>query len=273
MLPPARLDADAQYHTVLRIGDAPTAVTLFERDGNLVLRASRTLRDAESTALHAAVTRIFRLDDDLAPFYALVAEDSTLAWARVGAGRLLASPSVFEDVIKTICTTNCSWSGTTRMVSAAVELGGGAFATAAALAAAPETWYREVARMGYRGPYVRRIACEVVDGRLDLERLRPLHGLDDEAVADALLGLPGIGPYAAAHAMQLLGRHRLLVLDSWTRPRYLELTKKKRASDATICRAFRKYAEYAGLAFWLLLTRSWLDDTVSSSARPGRIGP
>ena len=33
----------------------------------------------------------------------------------------LASPSVFEDVVKTICTTNCAWSATIRMTRALVD--------------------------------------------------------------------------------------------------------------------------------------------------------
>ena len=34
---------------------------------------------------------------------------------------MVRSPTVFEDVVKTICTTNTSWGGTTRMVNALVE--------------------------------------------------------------------------------------------------------------------------------------------------------
>ncbi len=202
---------------------------------------------------------MFRLSDDLAPFYALAAGDPLLRWTVCGAGRMLASPSVFEDVVKTICTTNCAWSGTVRMVSALVELGGGAFPDASTLSATPDSWYRDVARAGYRGPYLRAIARNVEDGALDLEALLPGRDLDDDAVAEVLLALPGIGPYAAAHVMQLLGRHGRLVLDSWTRPRYRRLTKKKRANDASMARAFKHYGAYAGLAFWLFLVKDWTE--------------
>ena len=53
-----------------------------------------------------------------------------------------------------------------------------------------------------------------------------------------LFSLPGIGPYGAAHVMQLLGRHRPLVFDSWTRPKFLSLSGKKKAADSTIRRVF-----------------------------------
>ena len=112
--------------------------------------------------------------------------------------------------------------------------------------------------MGYRGPYVQAIARETAAGRLDPERLLPGAGLGDDEVEEALLALPGIGPYGAAHVMMLLGRHRRLVLDSWTRPTYRRLRGMKSAADSTIRRAFARYGEYAGLAFWLYLTRDWV---------------
>jgi N-glycosylase/DNA lyase len=232
-----------------------------ERDGKLVVRSDSRLTGGDAERARALVARMFRFHDDLAPFYAKIAGDEMLGWASGGAGRILASPTVFEDVIKTICTTNCAWSATVRMTTALVELGGGAFPEPALLARTSESWYREVARMGYRGPYVRSIASDVVGAKLDLELLTDPARHSDEEAEDVLLALPGIGPYGAAHVMQLLGRHRLLVLDSWTRPTYLRLTGKKRAADSTIRRAFARYGAYAGLAFWLFVTRDWIEET------------
>jgi N-glycosylase/DNA lyase len=59
--------------------------------------------------------------------------------------------------------------------------------------------------------------------------------------------------------MMLLGRYSRLVLDSWTRPKYARVRGRK-ASDRTIERRFRRYGRYAGLAFWLYLTRDWVKD-------------
>jgi N-glycosylase/DNA lyase len=234
-------------------------LTFEERDGRLLALSRSRLVRGDVERVKAVTTRMFRFHDDLAPFYAKIAGDNVLGWASSGAGRILASPTVFEDVVKTICTTNCAWSATVRMTTALVELGGGAFPEPALLAATPQSWYRDIARMGYRGPYVRTIANDVVSGKVDLESLtEPAHCSDEEAEA-MLLALPGIGPYGAAHVMQLLGRHRLLVLDSWTRPTYLRLTGKKRSADSTIRRAFARYGEYAGLAFWLFLTSDWVE--------------
>jgi 3-methyladenine DNA glycosylase/8-oxoguanine DNA glycosylase len=259
-LAPAEIETSPlAYRRHFRVGARVLDVTMRERGGRLVVEAP-PLRRPEAHCLEGAIARMFRLHDDLSPFYQRIANDAVLGWAARGAGRILASPTVFEDVIKTICTTNCAWSATIRMTRALTELDGGAFPEAAMVAAAPESWFRDVARMGYRGPYVRAIARGVVSGELDLESLSDAGSNGDAEVERTLLALPGIGPYGAAHVMQLLGRHGSLVLDSWTRPKYRRLAGKKQAADSAIRRAFARYGEYAGLAFWLYLTRDWLDD-------------
>jgi N-glycosylase/DNA lyase len=217
-------------------------------------------------ALVGLARHLLSLDEDLSRFYQRAAADPSLSWVAAGAGRMLRSPTVFEDVAKTICTTNCTWSATIRMVTALVaELGeaapGGlrAFPGPEAMAAAGDNFYRGVARAGYRGPYLRKLAAGVAGGELDLESLHD-PGLPDEEVRKRLLALPGVGPYAAAHVMLVtLGRYRQLILDSWTRPTYARLAGRK-AADRTIERRFRKFGEYAGLAFWLYLTKDWVED-------------
>src|SRR5215210_986332 len=220
---------------------------------------------SDGRAIADAVRSMLRLDADLSAFYAATADDADLAWVCRGAGRMLRSPTVFEDVVKTICTTNCAWSATVRMTTALVENlgleapdGRHAFPTPEAMAEADEPFYKEVGRAGYRGPYLRSLASSVAEGSLDLEALTDPELADDD-VADRLLALPGCGPYATAHMMMLLGRYSRLILDSWTRPKYARVNGRK-ASDRTIERRFRRYRDYAGLAFWLYLTRDWVED-------------
>lgn len=221
------------------------------------------------------VRRVLRLDEDLSDFYARARRDPSLVWACAGAGRMIRSQTVFEEVVKTVCTTNCTWSATERMVGALVEhLGkrapgappsgveGRAFPTAEAMAEADGSFYRDVARAGYRGAYLRSLAASVAGGSLDLQQLErdAPAGFSDDEVEERLLALPGVGPYAAAHVMMMLGRYSRLILDSWTRPKYARLVRRKVVSDAAIQKRFKRYEEYAGLAFWLFLTRDWLDD-------------
>jgi 3-methyladenine DNA glycosylase/8-oxoguanine DNA glycosylase len=123
-------------------------------------------------------------------------------------------------------------------------------------------FYTETVRAGYRGEYLRSLARSVASGKLDLEALGTASAeeLPDDELEARLLALPGVGPYAAAHIMMLLGRYSRLILDSWTRPKYLRLSGAKQAKDSTIERRFRRYGPYAGLAFWLYLTRDWIEE-------------
>jgi N-glycosylase/DNA lyase len=268
-LPPSRIDEQAwTLEVTLSVADAAWTVRVRQGHGRAahveILGRAPGARSRE--AILGALRHMFRLDEDLSAFYAAAAEDPDLAWVTTGAGRMLRSPTVFEDVVKTICTTNCAWSGTVRMVTAivdtlGVEARGGqhAFPAAAAMAAAGEDFYRAVARAGYRGRYLRELADDVASGVLDLEELND-PALPDEQVEARLLALPGVGPYAAAHVMLTsLGRYSRLVLDSWTRPTYAKLRGRK-TSDKTIGRHFRRYREFAGLAFWLTLTRGWVEE-------------
>jgi 3-methyladenine DNA glycosylase/8-oxoguanine DNA glycosylase len=269
-LPPNRLDLEARaLETTLVVPRGARTVRIAQANGDarIDIVAGR-VTDAIETALRKTLGHMFRLDDDLSAFYELCREDDELGWCADGAGRMLRSPTVFEDVVKTICTTNTAWSGTRKMTAALVdnlgiEAPGGArtFPTPEAMAAVDEAFYREVVRAGYRSAYLRQLAGDVASGQVDLEGLNDPE-LPDEEVGARLLALPGVGPYAAAHVMLTsLGRYSRLVLDSWTRPTYRKLSGARGAiKDATIERRFRRYGEWAGLAFWLYLTRSWVED-------------
>ena len=269
-LPPNRLDFAARaLETTLPVVSGARTVRLTSARGKLridVVAGSAGTRT--SSVLGRTVAHMFRLDEDLSAFYSTVGEDAELAWCAQGAGRMLRAPTVFEDVVKTICTTNTSWSGTRKMTHALVDNlgvkapgGGRTFPTPEAMAEVDEGFYREVVRSGYRGPYFRQLATGVAEGTIDLEALHDPDLPDDEAAA-RLLALPGVGPYAAAHVMLTsLGRYSRLVLDSWTRPTYYKLSGARSAlKDEAIERRFRRYGDWAGLAFWLYLTRGWVED-------------
>jgi 3-methyladenine DNA glycosylase/8-oxoguanine DNA glycosylase len=269
-LPPNRLDFETRtLETTLPVVRGARTVRLTGAGGKLRIEVVAGGAGARVTgALVKTVAHMFRLDEDLSAFYTAVSEDAELAWSAQGAGRMLRAPTVFEDVVKTICTTNTAWSGTRKMTHALVDNlgleapgGGHTFPTAHAMAQADDAFYRDVVRAGYRGPYLKKLAIDVAEGTIDLEELNDPQIADDEAAA-RLLALPGVGPYAAAHVMLTsLGRYSRLVLDAWTRPTYRKLSGAKSVlKDATIERRFKRYGDWAGLAFWLYLTRSWVED-------------
>jgi len=286
-LPPLSLDETARtLQATLRLpgGNARTVTVGESRPGYAGIDVNgRRPAAAAVESLREAVVHILRLDEDLSPFYAQAAADPQLEWVTQGAGRMARSATVFEEVVKTICTTNCSWSATRRMVSALVEqlgekapgaapsgAGGRCFPTPEAMATAGESFYREVARAGYRWRYLHDLAIRVAVGELDLEVLGSAtpSELSDDDLEARLLALPGVGPYAAAHVMLMLGRYSRLILDSWTRPTYLRLAGKRSSTDTTIKRRFARYGRYAGLAFWLFVTRDWVENETPPPPAP-----
>ena len=280
-LPPNVLDEERYERMEITLpvaGSRPRTVTISPgRKGHARVEVrGRAPGATTADAMLLTVRHVLNLDLDLSGFYARAGEDPELAWVTSGAGRMVRSPTVFEEVVKTVCTTNCSWALTTKMVTALVEhLGepaagapkdgwrGRAFPTPEAMAHADEAFYRDVVRAGYRGPYLRTLARMVMAGDVDLEALATSSAdeLSDDDVELTLVALPGVGPYAAAHIMLMLGRYSRLILDSWTRPKYARVRGAKRpVSDATIVRRFRSYGAFAGLAFWCYLTRDWIAD-------------
>src|SRR3954447_12032585 len=269
-LPPMAPDPDRRgFGIVLRMPRGrPLAVRVREAGKARVRVSAAATSAARQRAALDGVRHVLRLDEDLSGFYAQVLADEELSWASTGAGRMMRAQTTFEDVVKTICTTNCAWSGTVRMVNGLVDglgepaVGGGrSFPTPAAMAAASDAFYADEVRAGYRGPYLRALAADVASGDLDLEALAaaPREELSDAELEERLLAIAGVGPYAAAHIMMLMGRHSRLILDSWTRPTYAKLRGRKQ-SDKQIVRRFKRYGDHAGLAFWLTLTRPWVAD-------------
>lgn len=278
-LPPMRVDEEAGLFevTVSLPASRPRTVRIASGRPGLgqVTILGRPVGARTAGEAMKAVAHILRLDEDLSAFYERAAADPDLSWVRTGAGRMIRSQTVFEEVVKSICTTNCAWGATIRMVTALVEhLGtsapgapatgpaGRAFPTPEAMAGAGLGFYRDVARAGYRGAYLLHLAESVAEGRVDLEILgrAGAEEISDEDVSARLQALPGVGPYAAAHTMMMLGRYSPLILDSWTRPTYARLRRRKEVKDPAILRRFRRYDRYAGLAFWLFLTRDWVEE-------------
>jgi 3-methyladenine DNA glycosylase/8-oxoguanine DNA glycosylase len=258
---------------------AAGVVSVSLRAASRGLTATVSARGAKALRAAADVVRaVLRLDQDLGPARVAFARDPALVAAvDAGGGRLLRAPTVFEDVTKMLCTTNCSWGLTRVMVTRLVEKAGArgpggarAFPSAATLARKPASFFRDVVRAGYRAPYLKDLATRVARGDLALEELRD-PAIPSEDVYERLRSIVGIGPYAADNLMRLLGHNDRLGLDSWCRARYRKLYPRapKTGLDAAITRRYRPFTPYSGLAMWLDLTRTWHEP----SQEPGVDGP
>jgi N-glycosylase/DNA lyase len=212
-------------------------------------------------ALAALARRVLSLDLDLSGFAASVAGEETLARALArGGGRMLRAPTIFEDAVKVLFTTNCTWAATRGMVVRLIALAGAegkAFPTAAEVARFSAARIERDVRCGYRAVSLARFARRVASGRLDLslweDRARPAAEIREEILEEH-----GFGPYAAEGILRILGRHDFLALDSWVRMKYRKLHPgPKKKTDASIARRYARYGEHRGLAMWLELTEDW----------------
>jgi 3-methyladenine DNA glycosylase/8-oxoguanine DNA glycosylase len=165
-----------------------------------------------------------------------------------------------------ICTTNCSWALTEKMVSGLVnELGRESsdgrkfFPNAEAMASKSEKFFRDKIRSGYRGPYLKELAQRVASGSLNVESW-----LTSELPLDELMkemkSVKGVGNYAAENLLKLIGRYDGLALDSWTRAQFARARNSGRAaSDKKISRFYARFTSWRGLVLWCDMTRHWLD--------------
>ena len=206
-----------------------------------------------------------RLGEDLSDFYLMAQRLPRYRWIRAaGAGRLLRAPTVFEDTVKMICTTNCSWSLTETMIGNLTGLLGRqftgdlrSFPAAETLAGVSESFLRRNVRAGYRSPYLLELADRVASGRLDVESWRT-SALPTEDLFREVRSVKGIGEYAAGNLLKLFGRYDYLGLDSWVRGKYYELHRRgRRVKDKTIERHYASLGRWRGLFFWLEMTREW----------------
>src|SRR5688572_12017335 len=92
---------------VIDVGERlPVTITMTGGKGHVAINPSRRLNKGEVAKVLRDARHILRLDDDLQAFYSATAEVPEFAWiGEQGAGRMLRSPTVFEDLVKMICTT------------------------------------------------------------------------------------------------------------------------------------------------------------------------
>ena len=215
---------------------------------------------------------MLRLDEDLSAFHALcrgAGPPFDRAAAR-GFGRLLRSPTLFEDLVKVLATTNTQWSGTKAMVAKLVDLAdeGGAFPGPERVAELGAARIRDRARWGYRAAYLVGLAKAIAKGQLDLARWESWEGTTDELEAE-IRGVPGFGPYAAAHVLTLLGRYDRIGVDTVFRE-FVRRAHFPRArqpvTDRRMLAVYDRWGEWKMLAYWFEL---WTDYVGDESAVEG----
>ena len=247
---------------VLRLSNGRVVELKFREGANAdgVIVETEKLGKAERREVVDKVTWMFGLDMDFSPFYAASRGEPKLAQAKKRAlGRVLRSPTLFEDVVKTILTTNTLWAATRNMTLKLVnELGEAlqkditnkAFPAPEAIAASSPEFLKEKIRVGYRASAIYNLAVQVASGTFDLESLKTSE-LPTPELRKQLLTINGVGPYAAANLLLIMGRTDFIPIDSWA----LKLVSKewydgKPVTPKEVEKHFESWGEFKGLAFW-----------------------
>ncbi len=228
---PLRLEAGVATFTLSQPNDAPGSPIRADVD--------RTLSRSEQTRARQLLTRMLRLDDDIAEFHRV-----DKRWKRSGKGRIFRSPTFFEDLVKTITSCNVTWPGTVTMNRRLCEVLDVAFPTPDRLARCRPQTLRSRCGVGYRDQRLIAIAKLVRSGSVDPDWFENPHTPDEE-VHKALLALPGVGPYAAGNMMQLLGRYSFLAIDTES-IKHGKTVLSFTGSDRTIEKKLRAHYEQFG---------------------------
>ena len=231
-----------------------------EADGGVSVGVDDPSSETERDEVARKVAWMLGLEQDFSAFYALARQEPKLARVEEEArGRILRSPTLFEDTVKTILTTNTAWSGTIRMVKALVSQFGDplsaapdrrAFPTPDQLAATNAETLRSETRLGYRAPYVLELAHSIVSGDFDLESLKTAD-IPTAELCKRLLAIKGVGEYAMANLLMLLGRYDFIPVDSWARTVVSrEWHGGEPVGRAEVKAAFEQWDEWKGLVYW-----------------------
>lgn len=226
----------------------------------LKARFDRRLIRSEQLTARARLTRMLRLDESRAEVRAFHAVDPR--WKRSGRARLMRSPTLFEDVVKTVTSCNVTWPSTINMNRRLCEVCGRrsasglwSFPTAQQLARTRPGTLRARCRVGYRDQRLVELAKRFVRGEVDEQWLESPTTSDEEAFG-FLLTLPGIGPYAAGNIMQLLGRYSRLALDTES-VRHAKTVLGMTGTDRAILKRLEKhyapFGEHRFRSYWFEL--------------------
>jgi 3-methyladenine DNA glycosylase/8-oxoguanine DNA glycosylase len=250
---------------ILRLSNGRVLELKLQDGTDGVTIETEKLNKSEQKEVTDKVTWMFGLDMDFSLFYAASRGEPKLARAKKRAlGRVLRSPTLFEDVIKTILTTNTLWAATRNMTLKLVSEFGEplsfagrapntetkAFPTPEAIAASSSDFIREKIRVGYRAPAIHGLAFRVASGQFDLESLKT-RDLPTLELRKELLTINGVGPYAAANLLMILGRHDFIPIDSYA----LSVVSRewyagKPVTAKEVEKRFEKWGEFKGIAFW-----------------------
>jgi 3-methyladenine DNA glycosylase/8-oxoguanine DNA glycosylase len=193
---------------------------------------------------------MFNLETSLKGFYAMLKNHDGYEWViDQNVGRLLSSPTVWEDLVKTLMTTNISWEQTQSICEKLCEIDpAGTFPTPQQVAVIEEDELQEMLGAGYRTAHLKELADRIASGEVNVEAWRTFTA---DELYKAVKTISGFGDYAAGTVMRLLGHFDKLAIDSVARNAFERVTGNEAESDTEIRDYYEKFGEWRGLVLWM----------------------
>jgi 3-methyladenine DNA glycosylase/8-oxoguanine DNA glycosylase len=234
--------AGGRLHRPLRYGpDRVVGTVIQQRGRRLQIRCNRRIAPAHQAGIRQQVIRMVRANEDQSAWWS-----ACPVAARAGFGRLFRSPTLFEDMVKTITACNVAWPNTIRMNERLCEHVGrdGDFPTPGELAGTSAASLARLCKVGYRAERIVRLGADVAEGRLDMAWFEQMSRSSGE-LFEGLLQIYGIGPYAANNILQALGRYDRVPIDSETVRHFRKHHRFRSDPSRLSAVAQRRYAKYA----------------------------
>lgn len=185
-----------------------------------------------------------------------------------GAGRLLRSPTLWEDAAKTLFTTNCSWALTKKLSEAVCSQffsetapsGSCPFPTPQKITKHSPKQIKGLIPIGYRADYLIALA-EHLSQDPSLSQIES-NGYSYKEAYSVVNSLKGFGGYASTHLLVLTGYYNEIPIDTVVIS-YLKQNHRVRKPQSFIDRTYQKWGAYKwwGLKLEKMLRhQNWLGD-------------
>ena len=236
-----------------------------------VIISPKNLNQTAINHTKAMIRRSLGLDLDIAPVLkaAKKAGPEYVQLIKKGAGRLLRSPTLWEDAAKTLFTTNCTWALTQKMCKAACSStfaeptpsGIYPFPCPDRLRAYPAKQLKTMLPIGYRGEYLKELGDRLSKDP-SLEGLE-VNGYDYGRADQVVRRSKGFADYACSQLLVFAGYYNEIPVDTTVVAFLKRNHPRVRRHQSFIDRRYRKWGPYKwwGYKFDTMLARqNWIGD-------------
>ena len=244
-----------------RIAGIPTLIEVAQSPGAKGKLRASSVPESDSSHLRRIVEWVLFAELDLAPFCLLTVRDPRLTTItqKLRGLKPMRPVSLFEMAVVAITEQQISLTAAYRIRSRVIQRFGESidsqwiFPEPRILANAPLDDLRSCGLSQQKAQYIHELACNIVDGRLDLDILK---SMDDDKARETIMNLRGFGRWSADYILvRGLARPDCVPIDDIAIRSVVGeyLGNGQRASSLEVAEKLEPFRPYRGLlAFYLL---------------------